>query len=966
MSNFDLLNAVQPSEGWFAIVGISGGSNVKQVFVETRAEADEVVAKLLASRMNVFFGVAKFKDDSGRTKANVRTIKSLWMDIDCGPNKALVNESTGRPDGYATQQEALTALKAFAETVGLPRPIIVNSGRGLHVYWPFTKEVTRAEWEPAAKRLRDLCQTHNLYADPACFEAARVLRVPGTSNFKGEEPLPVTVLTEGKANDFDELKELMGVKESPVFDIPDTPLSPLAQQLRDNMEYSFAKIMKRGADGCAQLNDCYTNRTQLAEPRWFSALSIAKFCKDRDKAIHKLSSDHPDYDPGKTEQKLAHILGPHRCDTFKMQNPALCANCPHLGKIGSPIALGKEFVEATAEDNEVVVQPEVPAGVETGRNGDTPAPQPVRYIIPEYPFPFMRGKNGGVYLKPGVDDEETEPKLILEDDIYVARRMRDPTHGEVALVRIHTPMDGVKEFIIPNEVITADKTELLKYLAREGVSLFGRARMEALAHYMSLSFKQLRFSKKVEMMRSQFGWTDNYSKFIIGDREVTAQGTFYSPPSSMTEEVAPYMVPAGSFEKWKEVFDLYGRPGLEAHAFAASMAFASPLFHLSGQRGALINLIHPSSGTGKTTILHMCNSVWGHPEYLCAKQEDTHNSKVHKIGINNSIPSTFDEMTNTPAKQLSELAYLITQGSGKDRMKGSSNELRKNLTKWRTIALCSSNASFYEKLQGLKDNPEGEMMRIIEFPISYVDPQHALDVDFAKQMFDHQLLENYGHAGEPYIQYVIANYEEVCGLYAATQALLDRQMKLTQRERFWSGVCAAALTSMTIIKRMGLCSWDIPRITSWTVKMISDIRTQTSAPLDNDLNILGDFINRHTPHLLIVNGNVDLRTNLQGVPALEPRLDTKIRYEPDTKLLYIVANAFKRDCMESQINYTETLNKLKKRGIFLHSGQKRMSKGTRVSSLPVQTLIFNGGHSEFMDLENYAKSSEAADEGLGG
>jgi len=63
-----------------------------------------------------------------------------------------------------------------------------------------------------------------------------------------------------------------------------------------------------------------------------------------------------------------------------------------------------------------------------------------------------------------------------------------------------------------------------------------------------------------------------------------------------------------------------------------------------------------------------------------------------------NLPFTIDEMTNTSGKELSELAYSITQGVAKDRGKSSSNELRKNNTTWQTIALSSSNASFYEKL----------------------------------------------------------------------------------------------------------------------------------------------------------------------------------------------------------------------------------------------------------------------------
>ena len=110
-------------------------------------------------------------------------------------------------------------------------------------------------------------------------------------------------------------------------------------------------------------------------------------------------------------------------------------------------------------------------------------------------------------------------------------------------------------------------------------------------------------------MRTQFGWADNNSKFIIGDKEISVDGSYHSPPSALTDDLAQHMVPTGTMEKWKEVFSLYGKPGLEPHAFAALTAFGSPLFKFVGQNGAILNLIHPSSGTGKSTILYMVNNT---------------------------------------------------------------------------------------------------------------------------------------------------------------------------------------------------------------------------------------------------------------------------------------------------------------------------------------------------------------------
>ena len=54
-------------------------------------------------------------------------------------------------------------------------------------------------------------------------------------------------------------------------------------------------------------------------------------------------------------------------------------------------------------------------------------------------------------------------------------------------------------------------------------------------------------------MRLQFGWVDNDSKFIVGDKEITKDGVFHSPPSSVTAELAKRMEPTGTLDKWKEV-----------------------------------------------------------------------------------------------------------------------------------------------------------------------------------------------------------------------------------------------------------------------------------------------------------------------------------------------------------------------------------------------------------------------------
>lgn len=914
MPQFDLLKAVQPDDGMFAIVGIKEGSPVRQLLVETREEADEVVDAFLAQKRNVFFGVAKYATDEGRTKSNVRGLKSLWLDVDCGE---------GKP--YASQEEGAAALREFCGHIGLPKPIIVDSGRGLHVYWPLSESVSRQEWEPVMARLQALCTIHEFHADPACFEAARILRVPGTYNFKGDEPLEVSVLSPADPTPLADLKRILGVKEevSPLFGDVRVRSGPsyLQRKMEDNSEYSFSKVLQRSlaGNGCNQIKSYYENRDTAPYDEWFRVLTVAAACDDRATAIHIASEGHEGYDPELTEDKASTVSYATSCTKFNEANPDGCADCPFKGKISSPRKLGQEILEATEEDNIVSVEAE---------DDDE---EPETYTIPQYPFPYFRGKTGGIYRNPPPDAEESEPVLIYEEDLYVVKRMRDPEHGDVAVLRHHTPMDGVREFVVPMFKVV-DSTELRKALASEGV-VASKKKFELITDFINLAIKDLMKRKRAEKMRLQFGWADNDSKFIIGDVEISVDGNFHSPPSASTRSISQFLGPVGDYDKWREVFNLYDTEGLEPHAFAALTAFGAPLLRFLGQSGALINLIHPNSGTGKTTILHMCNSVWGHPSRLCAVKDDTLNAKIMRLGIMNNLPIVVDEMTNTKPEELSAFTYCVSQGRGKDRVKASSNELRNNATSWQTIALCSSNSSFYEKLGAFKNTPDGEMMRLMEFKIDYTT---SLEPAFAKKMFDHQLLNNYGHAGPRYARWLLENRDDAKKLVLSTQAKIDSELGLMPRERFWSAVAAANITGGLIAKHLGLLDWDMKRLYKWVTHEINAMRFDVKAPIGDAAQVIGDYINRHIQHVLVVDDGVDRRTKMSTLPLREPKGELLIRYEPDTKKMFIVVKHFKSDCVKHQINLKDTLRVLKERGILLDTGNKRITKGLNVPSTLVQ------------------------------
>lgn len=984
MDNFDLLEYVLPEGGYYCVLALESGDFAGTKLVATREEAQNLVDKYLAKGQDVYFAVAKFKDpDKGRTQVNVQALKAVWLDIDCGEKKAEVNEKTGRPDGYIDQAAGAKKLREFCETVGLPQPTLVNSGRGLHVYWALDRAVTKEEWRPVASRLRQLCDKQEFYVDPSVFEEARVLRVPGTLNYKDDPPKPVSVITTAPEINFDELKDILGVKETVALDeTAPRRKSMLMGKLQDNVQSSFAKIMKRSAGntGCQQLLDCYVNRATLSEPRWFDALSVAAHCYDRGTAIHILSEGHPDYNREKVEEKVEHIEGPHSCAVFERTNPGGCDGCPHKGRITNPISLGKELVEFDEEEDEEHVGPEP----EVEEVEDEYLDRDLLSLKPFLPDNYAKGKHGGIYyLDP--NDDEGGPKLVYEHDLFVIKRMNDPAEGDTTVLRLHTPKDGVKIFFISNIKITQN-IEVKKELSKHGV-MADEAQFKKITAYVIRAIKALQTLKKADIMRKQFGWADNDTKFIVGDREITVDGVYYSPPSSITQSMAPYFEPAGTLEEWKKAFGLYGREGMELQAFGALTGFGSVLLKYTGQKGVMINFVHRYAGTGKTTILRMANSICGHPEKLLGTVDDTKVAKITKIGILNNIVNTVDEITNTSADDFSELAYAYSQGKGKDKSERDANKLRINDTTWNTMSLTSANASFYDKSSSAKAVADGEMMRLLEFQIDYTD-QNIISVEEGKDMFDHVLNSNYGHAIEPFIQYIIANSDEVVETLLRVQAKVDKKLKFSSRERIWSAAVAANITAGLVASNVGLLqitnkegkaeliedgddagkpkTWDLGTLYEKVVEEVGQMSLETKAPLSSASATIADYVYRHNNNILVVEDGVDNRSHLPSSPIREPRGELVIRYEPDTKLMFIKVGHFNQDCVKYQAAKNDTIKELKQKGILVTTKNKRLAKGMDIDvGLSVRCMVLDCSNSEFFDIENLVMPEKKDESGEG-
>jgi hypothetical protein len=940
------LSAVLPQGGSYCVVGLKKDEKPKQKFVGSIEEIGVLADSLVSNGYDAYYALASFADPKeGRTAVNASQLKSFFIDIDCG---------IGKP--YADQAEGVTALKKFLKDTGLPKPTVVNSGRGVHAYWILDEAIPSSEWKPLAEKFKALCDKHNLDADPAVTaDTARILRIPDTLNFKNpEDPQNVSILTTGGLLNLEVIKEVLNTVEVDVFaGMIGKPFIPremdaLTMQLMGNKQSRFKTIMIKSAEGtgCSQLLHIYENQSTIEEPLWRAGLSIAHACVDGAKAIHVLSNKHPEYNANYTEKKANETKGPYTCATFRKLNASGCEGCTL--SLTSPIQLGKEIAEATEADNIV----EEVTQVEDGKEETT------QYVIPKFPFPYFRGKVGGIYVRDkGPDGEEVETN-IYPYDFYIVKRMNDPDQGDVILARLHLPKDGVREFIMPMTSVVS-KERFISLAASHGIAVLGK-KQDALMGYVTRWVEELQATSKAEQARRQFGWLDSDGSFILGDKEITADEVKYSPPTSTTLPLVPMFQEKGDFRIWKDVVNAYARPEMEAKAFALFMGFGNVLLKYTNLEGYLLSLKSQGSGSGKTTILHAIASIYGKPKEPLMQVKDTYNQKMQRIGVFQNIPILMDEMTNMPPDQKSNLTYDITQGRAKNRMKSQENAERINITRWATGLITTSNRSLRDDLLSIKSFPEGELMRIMELHI-FNDPND--DPQWARNHFS-RLYDNYGHAAVPFLQYVIGHLPEVIEFLGKIQTKIETAADIKSNERYWSAMAATAIVGGIISKRLGLHDIDHKPVMEYIVKHIRDSRVQNKMLMAENSDFLGGFLQRHFHEILVINGRKDNKTGLETGPIREPRGALTARYEPDTKMLFVVAKSFRDECTKGQLNFEEATMMYKKTKALVETKKKRMAAGTVANTQAgVTALCFDTTKLEFFREEKFlnAKGTESDD-----
>ncbi len=180
------------------------GVTPTQYYCSNTKDAARFAYKMCNMGVDIYFGVNSRVGKEGK-KVNVHYLNAFHAEIDFG------NEGHKKPPEYKNSKEATQAIINFHL-----QPTYINlSGGGFHCYWVLKNPVKVTDIGVDELESINKYFLKSLKADTGTHNLDRLLRIPGTYNFKLDNPRLVNVFdSNGPIYDFEDLKKYMIVDES--------------------------------------------------------------------------------------------------------------------------------------------------------------------------------------------------------------------------------------------------------------------------------------------------------------------------------------------------------------------------------------------------------------------------------------------------------------------------------------------------------------------------------------------------------------------------------------------------------------------------------------------------------------------------------------------------------------------------------------------------------------------------------
>lgn len=876
-----------------------------------------------------------------RVKKNIKELKCFFSDLDVDETK---------PDThYSSWQSAVLDLKNFCKTYKFPKPIIVKSGRGLHIYWPLEHAISKDEWELIAKKFEAVLLAATIKIDTSRqSDCASILRVPNTLNRKHDKTVEIFMNADEIPNDafiqsVDRLAKQFQIKVAPPrnqalsLDIPGE--RPDMTNLPNDVisEYpdsDFNKLLRH----CPQMQAALITGCD-GEPLWKSLLGVCAFTTDPEGAAVAMSERHPEYNKSAMLEKLNNrsgLTGATHCETIDKVNPGICENCEHFGSITSPIVLGYEHTVLKAKTSTTIEDTDDDDGF------DIPSKSifGIDFIKENMPEGFFISENGGIARESPDKDKGKLPILISKEVFYPVKVILDEKSKTLSTSWIvESSTIESKEFDVPNKTL-ATPQELYGLMASKGIVAISSKRKH-LDDYMNLYVQKLQRLAKPEVLLSRQGWRDDNKAFAVQNKVFRSDGTvqtFQEYGDLLTR--IPGLGENGNINAWIDAIQFYNIDGHEAHRLCLYAAFGSVLYHMSGHRGVMVYL-SGKSGCGKSTVQKAINSMWGHPNDMLVNGTEsgmTQNAMYGILSAYNNLPLCLDEVSNLDPKTFCSLALCISQGTGK-RRSTRNGELSSIIENWANIVFSSSNSDAYLTTASQKGDSTAQSMRIFQLQMQLAKTRSKAEADI---FLTRHLTHHYGLAGPKFIAHVVTQYDALKEKILKSVARIDEKLHAQPAERFWVALIAAAAVAGTQARKIGLLpDFPIEKDIDWAMSQMYRARDNVTDITTTNEELVSLFLDTHIDEMLILERSVGTKP---FVASLQPRSSLTIRFERDTNQVYISRKAFSDFCQLKGQNFAEVEKALRKDGLLIttdFSGFKVLGAGTEIETGQTRCILID-------------------------
>jgi hypothetical protein len=837
-----------PSEGFYAAAVIASGAPVKHGFFGTVEELAKTVIGLDQRGGNTYYGVSSFAEKGKRKQDNVLQTKVLFLDVDCGADKP-----------YSTWRQGLLALGEFIKATGLPKPLIVFSGNGLHVYWVLQEALAPDEWKPLAEALKAKVKATGFNVDlGVTADSARILRPTGTRNPKSNEI--VRVLIDAPDVGVAQMRTILGVTVAqPVRQVATSKLLQ-SMAVENTIPPSVAGVV---ATKCQQIGWAIKHQSEVPEPMWYSLLGVAAYCQDPEQTAITWSEGHPQFDANETLSKLTQwknsATGPATCSKFETDRPGGCKGCKFKDKIGTPARLGVQYqTVAVAND----------------------APEATAYEV-EVPAPFKRTASG---MKITIDESDVD---VCRFDIYPVAYGKDDTLG-YEVVRFHWKRQhiGWRELTLRQAHLTTTRIrDFTTDIADQGVVLNTEKQTELFQIMLRSYMDELRQKRAMTNLYATMGWKENFTQFVIGDTILRREAD-----GSVTEEAITLASgsqrlgnelygKSGSLSEWTDFSSLLGKAVLPAHIFALCVSLSSPLYVFSGLKGLTISLYGPTGG-GKTLAQLWMQSVWGNPDKLHFAAKFTQASLFGRMGLYAHMPMTIDEATMMVDKEVGDFLYWVSQGRDKARLNRNSEE--RDAKTFSMPVTISTNRSMQSKLVSSGLDTDAQLARLLEVSVA-PNPLFTKDSMAGRKIYNF-LNSNYGHVGVEFVRRLLEiGPVGIRAMLAEANETFNQKYKskFNGEERYWEHAIILADVAGRIALDMGLIKFAPEIGIEWVLTQVGAIRRNFIEQKSDCFDRLSEYLNENADKSITVSFNGDKR------PVVDfnrlPRGSVFIRYEMHRK-----------------------------------------------------------------------------------